>query len=318
MVQTINGRLSFTYNCPKQPKKLNYPVKFKLSLLGILMGIFLLPNLAYLSDITPERLIDLTNLERQDNALIPLTANQLLTKAADLKARAILESQTFKHTINDKKFSSWVKEAGYNYSYVGENLAVDFATSEGVIEAWENSPLHKKNLLSPYYQEIGIAAVLGKFQGQDTTIVVQIFGAPASASVQPLTQNFGLSSPNLLPISSAINPINSSQTENLLAHSIISQEIMPLNNIKLTLVDNNLSLGQLNPVRELTGSALSDNNRQFELFTFSNGVNKFIVQPEYTPALNNFLMTFSLITLFYILLSLYYYYFLKINRLTAL
>jgi len=250
------------------------------------MGIFLLPNLAYMSAITPEDIITLTNRERETASLNVLTANPLLTQAATAKGKAILESQNFSHNIDNKRFSSWIRDTGYNYSFVGENLAIDFVASEDIMKAWENSPLHKKNLLSPYYQEIGVAAIDGKFQGQDTTIVVQIFGAPAFGSVQPLATNFGLSSINL-----NLTGYKISHAENLLTHSILNQELLPTYNNKLILpTENNLNAASY----------------------------KFIIQPEFYMATNNFLMIFTSLTLIYLLIFLYYYYFFKINKLASI
>lgn len=290
MVQKINGQLVFVYgSSPKQSIRL----QFKLSLLGIIVGIFLLPNLAYLSAITPEEIIALTNQERVEAGLNRLTASQLLTQAATLKGKAILETQTFKHNIDNRKFSSWIRGAGYNYSYAGENLAIDFATSQSVVEAWKNSPLHKKNLLSPYYQEIGITAIDGKFQGQDTTVVVQIFGSPAQASAQPLNPVSGLS-----PINSSINFLETNLAgyqlggaENLLTHSILNQDLLPAYGNKLILpAENNLGAK----------------------------VNKFIIQPKAYATANNFLIIFISLTLIYLLAFLYYYYFFKINKLASI
>lgn len=292
MVEKINGQPAFAYGSPKNPYNKLISVNFKLSLLGILMGIFLLPNLAYLSTITPEKLIELTNQERQAAGLNSLTANELLTQAAISKANAIMEANTFGHTINDKKFSAWIKEAGYNYSYVGENLAMDFMNSESVIQAWNNSPLHKKNLLSPYYREIGISSMAGKFQGQDTILVVQIFGAPAVGSVAPIAQNFGLGYTNENLMASEIGWPNFQfyQAENLLTHSVINQESLPTYDNKLILPGNNNQADQLNT---------------------------FVVQANYLPALNNFLIIFISLTLIYILIFLFYYYFLQINKLIS-
>ena len=293
MVQKINGRLYFTYGSPKTEYKSRFRLKFKLSLLSILVGIFLLPNLAYLSAITPEEIIALTNREREAAGLNVLTANQLLTRAAALKGEAILESQTFKHNINDKKFSSWVRDVGYNYSYVGENLAIDFATSQGVIDAWNNSPSHKKNLLSPYYREIGLAAVDGKFQGQDTTVVVQIFGSPAVGSTQPLASDSGLN-----PLNSNINlPATDlagyrlGGEENLLTHSILNQKLPPSYGSKLILP--------------------AENNQAAAPY-------KFIAQPGVYAAANNFLIIFSSLTLIYLMVFLYCYYFFRIHKLASI
>ncbi|RLC38497.1 hypothetical protein DRH27_02120 [Candidatus Falkowbacteria bacterium] len=158
-------------------------ISFYYSLLLALIGIFLLPNLAYLTSINGEKIIELTNKERIKNNLEIVTANQLLTKAAYEKGKAIFDSQTFQHNINDKKFSSWIKEAGYKYFYAGENLAIDFATNEGTIEAWLESPTHKKNILNENFREIGVAVIEGEFDNNNTTIIVQIFGSPLSENI---------------------------------------------------------------------------------------------------------------------------------------
>ncbi|MDP2736354.1 MAG: CAP domain-containing protein [bacterium] len=290
MVQKINEQLAFTYG---SGSKQSIRLKLKLSLLGMLVGIFLLPNLAYLSTITPEEIIALTNQEREATGLNALTANQLLTQAAIAKGKAILESQTFKHSIDDRKFSAWIRDTGYNYSYVGENLAIDFVTSVGVVEAWKNSPLHKKNLLSPYYKEIGISTIDGKFQGQDTTVVVQIFGSPAVGSFQPLASDSGLSrlNSNINYLETNLAGYQLGGAENLLTHSILNQEILPAYGSKLII-----------PAENILGAASY----------------KFFIQPASFGSTNNFLIIFTSLTLIYLLAFLYYYYFFKINKLAAI
>ncbi len=283
MIQTINGRLAFIYGLPqKKSNRLN----LKLSLSIVVMGIFLLPNLAFLATITPESIIDLTNRRRQNAGLNNLIANQLLVKAAEEKGQAIFKAQTFSHTIGDKRFSSWVRDTGYNYSYVGENLAIDFVTSEGILDAWDNSPLHKKNLLSPYYREIGVAMVSGKFQGQETTIVVQIFGAPATVSIQPLTPASRLN-PNLNLLEQNLADWQFFPAENLLTHAIIGERLQP--------IAKKLLLPAINQSRETA--------------------NKFIIQPGTLVAAKSFFIIYTFVSLIYSMAFLYYYYFFKINRL---
>ncbi|MDD4900773.1 MAG: CAP domain-containing protein [Patescibacteria group bacterium] len=286
MVENLNGRLVFTYGSLKKEYNKRTKAYWKLSLLGTLMGIFLLPNLAYLSAITPEKLIELTNRIRLNQGMESLTANQLLTQAAIQKGETILDSNIFNHTIDGKRFSSWIRDTGYNYSYVGENLAIDFATSEGVLEAWENSPLHKKNLLSPYYKEIGIATIPGKFQGQDTMVVVQVFGAPAVGSAAPWAVNGEFDSGSVRGEINLFNPQLKDSAQNLLTHSIINQELLPLDSDKLTL------------------PAVSQ-------------VNTFVIQPNYRQVANNFPLIFSLLITAYFLIFLYSYYFFKINKLSS-
>lgn len=318
MFKKTSQRLYFILAAPKNERKRLIKLNFKLSLLSALLGIFLLPHLAYLSTIAPEEIIALTNQERQLAGLSGLTANQLLAEAAIAKGKAILAAQTFKHNIDDKKFSFWIRDTGYNYSYVGENLAIDFLSGQSVVEAWKNSPLHKKNLLNPYYRETGVAATQGKFQGQDTTVVVQIFGSPAVGSVEALMPATGpnwLNSNNFL--STDLADYRAGRAENLLTRSIFNQELMPAQDKKLILPPENILMIKANPVREFTGYALNNNYLQFQSIVFSNGANNFIVQPETRAAANNFLIIFTALTLIYFLIFLHYYYFVKINRLAA-
>jgi len=168
----------------KSPGNFNIDHFFTYPLLMIAVGIFLLPKIAFFSSITEENIINLTNKERINLGIPPLTANQLLSKAAYDKGKAIIASQTFQHNIEGKKFSTWIKEAGYEYAYVGENLAIDFNTSEGAVKAWLESPSHRKNLLNDKFREIGIAVIEDQFENKNTKLIVQIFGTsiyPASS-----------------------------------------------------------------------------------------------------------------------------------------
>ena len=120
MINKIKEQLVFSSgSLGTKTKNIIWPSRIITSLLVIVIGIFLLPKTAWLADVTPEKLIELTNQERLAAGLNTLTANQLLTKAAWEKAQEILRTQIFKHNINGRKFSDWIQTAGYNYSYVG-------------------------------------------------------------------------------------------------------------------------------------------------------------------------------------------------------
>jgi len=165
-------------NCLKLNKK-----NLILSLFLFVVGIFLLPETAYLSSISSEKILELTNYERQKANLHTLENSPLLKEAAQRKIESILEEQTFKHNIKGRKFSEWIKDVGYDYFYVGENLAMDFITAEGAVKAWMESESHKKNLLDKTYLETGIAVIQGKFEDSQTTIIAQIFGTPAKIQI---------------------------------------------------------------------------------------------------------------------------------------
>lgn len=128
-------------------------------------------------------LVDLTNEDRKDEDLGTLTRNSVLDAAAQAKADDMAEKGYFAHNSPDGKTSwHWFREAGYSFSYAGENLAVDFDDSDDVEEAWMDSPTHRANILNGKFTEIGIATAVGTYKGQKTTFVVQMFGTPAKTT----------------------------------------------------------------------------------------------------------------------------------------
>jgi len=203
-------------------KKIKYQHFFNLlrkniivnSLIFIMLGIFLCPNFAFASEITEKNIIELTNIERSKNNLNELKINTILTDAAYEKGKYIFETQTFAHNINGIKFSNWVKDKKYEYSYVGENLAIDFSTSEGAISAWLDSPTHRKNILNERYDEIGVAVLRGNFDKNGTTLIVQIFASP----LKNYSTNFLDNSPHILGTEEI--KINSEPTDKYLKEKI--------------------------------------------------------------------------------------------------
>ena len=109
--------------------------------------------------------------------LQPLTENQKLDEAAQLKAQNMVQDNYFNHTSPTGVTPwFWFLQAGYKYKYAGENLAIGFYDSQEVYNAWLNSPTHKANIVNPNYTEVG-TAVLGGFGPNNSIIVVQEFGS---------------------------------------------------------------------------------------------------------------------------------------------
>jgi hypothetical protein len=150
-------------------------------------ALFLIPETSASAQVSlsAEELIYLTNQERIKNHLLPLTQNNLLAKAAHNKAEDLLSKDYFAHTTPEGKlFYQWMQEIGYNYKSAGENLAIFFTKSPDVISAWLNSKTHRDNILDPHYKEIGLAVVEGDFNGENTYVIVQLFGDPAQYNPQ--------------------------------------------------------------------------------------------------------------------------------------
>ena len=145
------------------------------------------------SSIDSKELIYLTNLERVNNNLGNLSINPLLSKAAQYKAKDILENDYFSHNSpTGKKFSQWVKDVDYEYIIVGENLATGFSSNEAIMAAWMKSAKHRDNILHPKYKDIGIAVLKGRLEGQTTYIIVQYFGATGSLTISDILKNYSV------------------------------------------------------------------------------------------------------------------------------
>lgn len=154
--------------------------------------------LGYASVIPPQTIIELTNNERTKLGLASLKVNSELTKAAEAKAVDMFAKGYWAHNAPDGTEPwSFILNAGYSYLHAGENLARDFNSPEAVVTAWMNSPSHKANLISPKYQDIGVAVMDGKINGVETTLVVQMFGTLQSVAPKIQAQNTSVVAPVL-------------------------------------------------------------------------------------------------------------------------
>ncbi|MBU6323398.1 hypothetical protein KGQ55_01785 [Patescibacteria group bacterium] len=150
-------------------------------------GRFIFSKTSFFASVLPGALVALANQDRATNDVPPVTENAALDKAAAAKAKDMAAKGYFSHVSPDGTTPwQWLSGAGYDYSYAGENLAVNFSDSKDVETAWMNSPMHRANLLKPQYTEVGIGVADGTYQGKAATFVVQFFATPASpAPVTP-------------------------------------------------------------------------------------------------------------------------------------
>jgi hypothetical protein len=138
---------------------------------------------SYFATLTKEFLVTLTNQERKELGIGELRENSTLDQAAASKAQDMLDLDYFSHNSPEGKTPwYWIKLSGYNYQKAGENLAIGFVDGEEVMQAWNDSPSHRANLVNSGYQEIGIGIAKGDFQGQEVTVVVQMFGTKLNST----------------------------------------------------------------------------------------------------------------------------------------
>ena len=95
----------------------------------------------------------LTNKERAKVGAAPLKAAKDLDASALIRALELPKS--FSHTRpNGQKFNTvFVSGKGH---VVGENLAGGQKTPKQVVQAWMDSPSHRKNMLSKDFTELGV------------------------------------------------------------------------------------------------------------------------------------------------------------------
>jgi len=137
-----------------------------------------------LAEVFPKVLVDLANNNRRITNLQALHPDPLLEEAARLKALDMSRRGYFAHTSPEGVSPwFWFRAAGYEFTYAGENLAIDFSDSIDVDRAWMASPGHRANILNNNFTEIGIATAKGVYEGRETTFVVQMFGRPAEKKV---------------------------------------------------------------------------------------------------------------------------------------
>ena len=82
----------------------------------------------------------------------------------------------------------FIKQAGYDYVFAGENLARGFVNSEDAVNAWMASTDHRDNLLSSNFKDVGFAVKSGTLNGEDTFLIVQEFGNKTNAPVEAVKQ----------------------------------------------------------------------------------------------------------------------------------
>ena len=111
--------------------------------------------------LSAESLLDAMNRERESRGLLPLRLNTRLSLAAEDRIDDMFAKRYFDHVAPDglQPFV-WASKRGYDYRTIGENLAVGYRSSAMTVDGWMHSAGHRKNILGPRFDEIGIAIAL--------------------------------------------------------------------------------------------------------------------------------------------------------------
>ena len=93
-------------------------------------------------------------------AVNELKWNNQLAQAAALHSNDMNQNNFFNHKgTKGNIVGDRVMEVGYNWLSTGENIAKNQPNAEIVVASWLKSEGHCKNIMSPNYDEMGVAKV---------------------------------------------------------------------------------------------------------------------------------------------------------------
>lgn len=131
-----------------------------------------------------------TNEFRSKHGRGELKVDTKLVQAARDFAGYMAKTGNYGHTADGRNPAERVKQHGYRFCGVAENIAyayssADFsrqALADEFVQGWIHSPPHRKNLLEPAVTDVGIAVARSAKTGY--YYAVQDFGRPLAAAVR--------------------------------------------------------------------------------------------------------------------------------------
>ena len=123
-------------------------------------------------------MLELANAQRAKAGLQPLRANSRLMQAAQTQAEQSASARILQHVLPDAKYprpEDRLDASGYPWRAWAENIAFGQKSPSDAVEAWMQSPGHRKNLLSTKYTELGTGVAIDATGRQ---YYVQVFGRP--------------------------------------------------------------------------------------------------------------------------------------------
>lgn len=142
-----------------------------------------------------QAVLNFMNQERQTAGCPALAVSPALQAAARRQSQGMSTRDYFSHTDPDGNDAiRRARAAGYPSSFVGENIAIGWATPQLVMYSpdggWMNSPGHRENILNCTYTETGVGyafepndqfklTVNGRLIGPFFHYWTQVFGNPS-------------------------------------------------------------------------------------------------------------------------------------------
>jgi uncharacterized protein YkwD len=131
--------------------------------------------------LTPQEqaVLDQTNEQRKKEGLKPLVVNATLVEVARKHAQAMAKLRKMEHVIDGIGPDERFKKAGYKFATYGENIhwskGLDDKAADLAMKDWLASKVHRGNLLSKDFTEVGIGVATND---AGETYFTQDFGRP--------------------------------------------------------------------------------------------------------------------------------------------
>ncbi len=121
-------------------------------------------------------LLNMINTARLENGLIALNINQAVNAVAQHRSQDMIERNYFSHqTPEGKNINNILQEFNIMFAACGENIQYasppSWASPESFFNSWMNSDLHRANILSGNFSQIGI----GVSNNNDRLVAVLVF-----------------------------------------------------------------------------------------------------------------------------------------------
>jgi len=105
--------------------------------------------------------------QRGEQALLP---ESQLQRSSRKKARDIRRCQQFSHEACGRNAFYWVRRVGFETGAYGAGENLEFGqgtmgTVRGAMSAWLNSTVHRDDLLTPSWKDVGISVLDAKLDG---------------------------------------------------------------------------------------------------------------------------------------------------------
>jgi len=116
------------------------------------------------------------NTIRTEKKVTAFTINQnLMDAAGNLAVSYIASGRT---SVND---TDWANISAAGYQYASANILSSSAkiVTSGIAQGFFNGASTRETLMSDVFQDVGVAVVEGTYNGEQTNVIVLVFGAPA-------------------------------------------------------------------------------------------------------------------------------------------